>query len=88
MKPIKLLPKKSKKGWRLNIPPILSETCKRRRLFFRSRENAERIAIPLRKTLRIGEVQRIPPFTKSRFAIRAYELLGREHQKNSFNRTD
>jgi len=76
MKPIKLLPKKSKKGWRLNIPPLLSESGKRQRLFFPSKENAERIAVPLRKTLRMGEIQRILPFTKSRFAIRAYELLG------------
>jgi hypothetical protein len=33
MKPIKLLPKKSKKGWRLNISLLLSESGKRQCLF-------------------------------------------------------
>jgi hypothetical protein len=76
MKPIKLLPKKSKKGWSINIPPILSETCKRRRLFFRSRDEAEQFAAPIRKSYRSGSIHRILPSTQSQFAVRAFEILG------------
>lgn len=35
-KPIRFAPKKSPHGWRLNIPPKLSETGKRQQLFYRT----------------------------------------------------
>ena len=76
MKPIKLRPKRTPKGWSINIPPILSETCKRRRLFFRSRDEAEQFAAPIRKSYRSGSIHRILPSTQSQFAVRAFEILG------------
>jgi integrase len=76
MRPIKLHPKKTPKGWRINIPSILSESGKRQRLFFRSRDEAERFAAPLRKDHRLGTSDRVLPNEKARFAIRAFDLLG------------
>ena len=76
MRPIKLRPKRTQKGWSINIPPILSETCKRRRLFFRSRDEAEQFAAPIRKSYRSGSIHRILPSTQSQFAVRAFEILG------------
>jgi integrase len=75
MKSIKLLPKRTPKGWRINIPPPLSETGKRQRLFFQSRDEAERFASPLRRNYRNGDIDRILSPTKSLFASRAFELL-------------
>lgn len=76
MKPIKLLPKKTPKGWRINIPAVVSESGKRQRLFFPTREEAERFALPLRRDCREGKSNKLLPSTQSRFAIRAFELLG------------
>jgi len=76
MKPIKLRPKRTPKGWSINIPPILSETCNRRRLFFRSRDEAEQFAAPIRKSYRSGSIHLILPSTQSQFAVRAFEILG------------
>lgn len=76
MKPIKLRPRKTSKGWSINIPPLLSETGKRRRLFFPTRQEAETFAYPLRRSYRMGEIQKVLPPTHSRFAVRAFELLG------------
>jgi integrase len=76
MKPIKLLPKKTPKGWRLNIPATLSESGKRQRIIFPTRDEAERFALPLRRDCREGKINKLLPSTQSRFAIRAFELLG------------
>jgi len=76
MKPIKLLPKKSSKGWRINIPAPLSENGKRQRFFFPTRDDAERFISPLRKAYRGGETDRFLSPSKSHFASRAFELLG------------
>jgi integrase len=76
MRLIKLLPKKTPKGWRINIPEILSESGKRQRLFFPTRDDAERFASPLRRNYRSGESDRLLPPTKTRFAIRAFDILG------------
>lgn len=78
MKRIKLLPKKTPKGWRLNIPAVLSESGKRQRLFFHTRDDAENFASPLRKDYRLGKSDRILPPVKARFAVRAFDLLGRK----------
>jgi len=76
MKPIKLRPKRTKKGWSIDIPPLLSETGKRRRLFFPSRDQAERFAAPIRKTYRRGGIHKVLPSNQSQFAARAFEILG------------
>jgi len=76
MRLIKLLPKRTPKGWRINIPEILSESGKRQRLFFPTRDDAERFASPLRRNYRSGESDRFLPPTKTRFAIRAFDILG------------
>jgi len=76
MKPIKLLPKRTPKGWRINIPEILSESGKRQRLFFPTRDDAERFASPLRRNYRLGENDRLLPPSQTRFAIRAFDILG------------
>jgi len=78
MKPIKLLPKKTPKGWRVNIPATLSESGKRQRLYFHTRDDAERFASPLRRDCRLGSSDRILPPLKARFAVRAFELLGQK----------
>jgi len=76
MKPIRLVPKRTPKGWRVNVPAALSGSGKRQRLYFPSRDDAEGFASPLRKEIRSGVMDRILPSTQSRFAIRAFELLG------------
>jgi hypothetical protein len=76
MKPIKLLPKKTPKGWRINVPPILSENGKRQRFFFASRDEAEQFILPIRKKYRSGSFDTILSPSKSLFAHRAFELLG------------
>ena len=76
MKPIKLLPKKTPKGWRINVPPILSENGKRQRFFFASRDEAEQFVLPIRKKYRSGSFDTILSPSKSLFAHRAFELLG------------
>ena len=76
MKSIKLRPRKTPKGWRINIPATLSESGKRQRLFFPTRDDAERFAAPLRKDYRLGNSDRILPPVKARFAVRAFDILG------------
>jgi integrase len=76
MKRIRLLPKKTPKGWRINVPPILSENGKRQRFFFASRDEAEKFVSPIRKHYRSGRFDGFLSPCKSLFAYRAYELLG------------
>lgn len=78
MKPIKLLPKRTPKGWRVNIPAALSDSGKRQRLFFHTRDDAESFASPLRKAYRLARSDRILPPAKARFAVRAFDLLGQK----------
>jgi integrase len=78
MKPIKLHPKKTPKGWRINIPSVLSESGKRQRLFFSTRDDAERFASPLKRDYRLGSSDRILSSVKARFAVRAFDLLGQK----------
>jgi len=75
MKPVKLIPKKTPKGWRVNIPHHLSNSGKRQRLFFASRDEAERHAAPLREKVRAGDIERILPPEQARFAHRAFVVL-------------
>ena len=76
MKPFKLTPKKTAKGWQVNIPPPLSESGKRQRLYFKSKDEAERHALPLRKGQRECTSEKLIPAAQSRFAARAFEMLG------------
>lgn len=76
MKPLRLIPKKTPKGWRINVPPILSENGKRQRFFFASRDKAEQFVSPIRKKYKSGSFDRVLSPTKSLFAYRAFELLG------------
>ena len=76
MKRVRLTPKKTREGWLLNIPPTLSETGKRQRRFFSSRDEAERHAAPLRQEYREGKAGKLLPPDQGRFASRAFELLG------------
>jgi integrase len=76
MKSIKLRPKRTPKGWRINIPATLSESGKRQRLFFPTRDDAERFAAPLRKDYRLGNSDRVLSPVRARFAVRAFDLLG------------
>ena len=76
MKPIKLQPTKTPKGWRLNIPPHLAINGRRQRLFFKSKDLAERHAGPLREKVREGEMERILPPDHARIAQKAISLLG------------
>ena len=76
MKQIKLIPKKTPDGWCLNIPPAISVTGKRQRLFFSSRDAAERKAAPLREMHRAGESHAsILPPSLARLAERAFQIL-------------
>jgi len=84
MKPIKLLPKRTPKGWRINIPSILSESGKRQRLFFPTRDDADRFASPLRRNYRSGDIDRVLSPTNSLFASRAFELLGERPPEELF----
>jgi integrase len=77
MKQTRFTPTKTPKGWRLNIPANLSTTGTRQRLFFKSKDEAERHAMPLRKNFREGEArQGILPPALSRVAERAFKALG------------
>lgn len=76
MKPIKLIPKKTAKGWCLNIPAQLTPAGKRQRQYFPSRDAAERKAAPLREMHRAGESRAsILPPSLARLAERAFQLL-------------
>ncbi len=76
MKPAKLRPKKTRKGWLVNIPSSISENRKRQRFYFGCRQTAENYCAPIRNNLRRGTADQILPHTQSRFASRAFDLLG------------
>lgn len=77
MKQTRFIPKKTAKGWRLNIPPNLSPTGTRQRLFFAAADKAEKHALQLRKNFREGEAkQGVLSPTLSRVAERAFKALG------------
>lgn len=77
MKAIQIKPIKTPEGWRINIPPHISSTQKRQRLFFSTRDEAERHAAPLREKIRSGEANTsILPPSAARIARRAFEILG------------
>lgn len=75
MKAIKFIPRKTPYGWQVNIPASLSESGIRQRLYFKSKDEAEKHAIPLRKGKRDGGLEKLIPQAQSRFASRALELL-------------
>lgn len=50
-KPIRFTPKKCSSGWRLNIPPKLSETGKRQQFFYRTQKLALAAAIGFKQKL-------------------------------------
>ena len=76
MKPIKLKPTRRSGKWVLNIPAAISEEGKRKRLFFRTEDEAERHAAPLREKYHTGEAATILPPHMARLAKKAFELLG------------
>lgn len=68
---------KTSKGWRVNVPVVLSPDRKRSRRFFRSRDEAEGFAARLRTQLaQHGADTRILPPVKADCALRAFEMLG------------
>jgi integrase len=50
-KPIRFTPKKCPSGWRLNIPPKLSETGKRQQFFYRTQKLALAAAVEFKRKL-------------------------------------
>lgn len=76
MKQILLKPRNTPKGWLVNIPPAISPTKKRQRLYFKSFDAAEKHAKPLREKLRLGEAAAILAPHRARIAERAFNLLG------------
>jgi integrase len=76
MRSIKLKPIRRGKRWCLNIPAAIAPEGKRQRLFFKTENDAERVASPLREKLRLGEAAAILAPHQSRIAERAFVLLG------------
>jgi integrase/recombinase XerD len=76
VKPIKLKPSRQNGKWVLNIPPAISPDGKRKRLFFKTQDAAEREAAPLREKHHMGETATILPPHLARLAQKAFELLG------------
>ena len=77
MKKIEIRIKNTPKGWELNIPRIVSTEGKRQRLYFKSRDAAERRAGPLREAVRNGEAANsILPAHLARIAESAFSYLG------------
>ena len=68
-------PVKTRKGWRLNIPAVLSATGKRSRRFFKSRELTEGFAQKLRVQIAQYGTRILPP-AQTDAAVRAFRLLG------------
>jgi site-specific recombinase XerD len=56
-KPIRFTPKRTANGWRLNIPPKISETGKRQQLFYRTQALALAAADDLKRKVEIFGVQ-------------------------------
>jgi len=82
MKPVKLTPRKTSEGWLLNIPAALSDSGKRQRRFFPSRDEAEKTAGPLRLKYREGTAGNILPPDQHRAAVEALNKLeGRDPQE-------
>ena len=77
MKTLKLAPVKTADGWMLSIPPALSETGKRQRRFFTSKDKAEKEAAPLREKYRTGKAGNILPPDQHRAALQAFQILGK-----------
>ena len=70
-------PVKTRKGWRLNIPAVLSATGKRSRRFFKSRELTEGFAQKLRVQIAQHGTRILPP-AQADAAVRAFKLLGND----------
>lgn len=56
-KPIRFAPKRTKNGWRLNVPPKLSETGKRQQLFYRTQALALAAAADLKAKVETFGIQ-------------------------------
>lgn len=76
MRSIKLRPIRRGKRWCLNIPAAIAPEGKRQRLFFKTENEAERVAAPLREKLRLGEAATILAPHRARIAMRAFDVLG------------
>lgn len=76
MRSIKLKPIRRGKRWCLNIPAVIAAEGKRQRLFFKTENDAERVAAPLREKLRLGEAATILAPHRARIAERAFRILG------------
>jgi integrase len=75
-KPIRLTPINTDKGWRLNIPPKLSETGRRQQLFFRTQVLAKAAADDLKaKREEFGSQARAISPTIAEQATKAHSLL-------------
>lgn len=76
MKPIKLVPKRTRFGWQLNIPAALSSTGKRRREYYATNDAAEKVAGPLREKFRKGDAAgAVMPRRETTFATDALAKL-------------
>ena len=76
MRSIKLKPIRRGKRWCLNIPAAIAGGGKRQRFFFKTENEAERVAAPLREKFRLGEAATILAPHTARIAERAFVLLG------------
>ena len=76
MRPVKLTPKKTPEGWRLNIPGTLTDDGKRQRLYFKSRDEADKHAAPLRVKYREGTAGNLLPVVQHRAALAALKIIG------------
>jgi integrase len=77
MKQPRFNPVKAPEGWRVNVPAAYSETNKRERRFFSTKEDADTFAQKLREQImQHGAGARILPPVQADAALRAFELLG------------
>jgi integrase len=75
-KPIRFTPKKTKDGWRINIPPKISETGRRQQLFYRTQALALEAAGQLKaKVEAFGSQARAISASLSEQAVAAENLL-------------
>ena len=75
-KPVRFTPKQTPHGWRLNIPAKYSESGKRERHFYPTRDKALEAAAPLKKTVAgYGEMARAISPSLAEDAISAAALL-------------
>jgi integrase len=69
-------PKKTPKGWRVNVPAALTKSGKREQHHFKTRDEANEFALPLRETYRaVGEQRRALSPIESDDAAHALALL-------------